>query len=274
MKVWYQPLGTMTQRGHHIITIGNFDGVHKGHMKMIETIIMRSKALNVSTVVVTFNPHPISVLAPERKPRLLMTLAQRLKAFDSAGIDATWIIPFDYNIAHLDSFEFLRNLHTALHPVELYVGNDFQFGKSRDGNLKILESWGSKVGCKVHGYALQSHGGECISSTRIRNNLKEGKIEEANNILGRSYALTGILTPGNYIGQYINCPMASLACEQEHLLCTGTYITEVHIPNYSLFIMGIAKVNADSSYIETYIPSFQGDLCECYAELRFLRCIQ
>ena len=104
--------------------------------------------------------------------------------------------------------------------------------------------------------------------------MKKGKIEEANSILGRSYALTGILTPGNYARQYINCPMVSLVCEQEHLLCTSTYITEVHILNCSSLIRGITKVNADSSYIETYLPNFQGDLCECYAELRFLRCIQ
>jgi len=275
MEVWRCTLETAPALGPCILTLGNFDGVHAGHRTLLELAAQRARSLGIPAVVVTFDPHPAMIIAPERRPKLLMTLAQRLAAFASAGMDLAWIIPFSRAFSELSPLAFLDGLHRALSPVELHVGRGFRFGKDRAGDLATLEAWGSQV-CAVQGHALQAPDGGYLSSTRIRQALDAGDVEQACDLLGHPYALTGIVVEGERRGRHLGFPTANLAWEQEQLPANGVYVTEVAGTHLAVPLRGLTNVGQKPTFqglkltVETHLPGFQGDLYGCQLEVRFL----
>ena len=276
MKVWRHTLDCAPCEGPCILTLGNFDGVHAGHRSVLELAGLRARARGVPAVVVTFDPHPAMIVAPERRPKLLMTLPQRLDAFAAAGMDLAWIIPFSRAFSELSPLAFLQILHQGLVPVELHVGRGFRFGKDRGGDLATLEAWGRETGCAIQGHALQAPDGGYLSSTRIRRALEAGEVEEASALLGHPYALTGVVVEGERRGRHLSFPTANLAWEQEQLPANGVYVTEVsgtHLPGP---LRGLTNVGMKPTFqgldltVETHLPGFQGDLYGCHLEVRFL----
>jgi riboflavin kinase/FMN adenylyltransferase len=230
----------------------------------------------VPAVVVTFDPHPTVVVAPERRPKLLMTLAQRLQAFEAAGMDLAWIIPFSRTFSELSPEDFLRGLHRALAPLELHVGCAFHFGKDRAGDLQVLERWGQETGCRICSHALRAPDGGHLSSTRIRAALDCGKVAEAAALLGHPYALTGIVVEGERRGRHLGFPTANLAWEQEQLPAYGVYVTEVVGAHFSTPMRGLTNVGEKPTFkgshvtVETFLPGFEGDLYGAHLTVRFL----
>jgi riboflavin kinase/FMN adenylyltransferase len=276
MKVWRHTLECAPREGSCILTLGNFDGVHAGHKTVLELAALRSRARGVPAVVVTFDPHPAMIVAPERRPKLLMTLPQRLDAFASAGMDLAWIIPFSRTFSELSPLAFLHGLQQVLTPMELHVGRGFRFGKDRAGDLATLENWGREIGCEVHGHALRAPDGGYLSSTRIRQALDAGDVEQAAALLGHPYALSGVVVEGERRGRHLSFPTANLAWEQEQLPGNGVYVTEVggaHLPGP---MRGLTNVGMKPTFqglnltVETHLPGFEGDLYGCHLEVSFL----
>jgi riboflavin kinase/FMN adenylyltransferase len=280
MKVLHGSLEGRPSEGPCVLTLGNFDGVHAAHRTVLELAAARAKELGVPAVVLTFDPHPAVIVAPERKPRLLMTLPQRLEAFRAAGMDLAWVIPFSRAFSELSPAAFLEDVNRVLRPRELHVGRQFRFGKDRAGDIGTLEQWGRECGCEIHHHALRAHDGGYLSSTRIRAALAEGDVEEAAELLGHPYALTGVVVEGERRGRHLGFPTANLAWEQEQLPAYGVYVTEVSGAHLPVPRRGMTNVGGKPTFggltvtVETHLPGFTGDLYGAHLQVRFLHRIR
>ncbi|WP_306598430.1 bifunctional riboflavin kinase/FAD synthetase [Geothrix sp. 21YS21S-2] len=280
MRIWNHTLEAAPPEGPCVVTLGNFDGVHAAHHAVLELAASRARELGLTAAVVTFDPHPSVIVAPERKPKLLMTLPQRLEAFRAAGMDLAWVIPFSRSFSELSPAQFLQGLQRALAPRELHVGRQFRFGKDRAGTIESLEEWGRAARCEIHFHALRAPDGGHLSSTRIRAALEAGDVEEAAALLGHPYALTGIVVEGERRGRQMGFPTANLAWEQDQLPANGVYVTEVsgaHLPEPR---RGLTNVGEKPTFegravtVETHLPGFQGDLYGAHLTVRFLHRIR
>ncbi len=276
MEVWHHDLETAPATGPFVVTLGTFDGVHAGHRELLQIAAGRAKALGQRAAVVTFDPHPTLVVAPLRKPKLLMTLEQRLAAFEAAGMDLAWVIPFSRAFSELSPEAFLDRLRQILSPVELHVGRAFCFGRDRSGTVETLEAWGATHGCEVRTLALRAPDGGRLSSTRIREALDVGDAEEAAALLGHPYALTGVVVEGDRRGRHLGFPTANLAWEQEQLPASGVYVTEVLLPHQGGTCLGLTNVGEKPTFegqrltVETHLPGFDSDLYGTRLSLRFI----
>jgi riboflavin kinase / FMN adenylyltransferase len=276
VEVWRHTLDAAPALGPHVVTLGTFDGVHAGHRSVLECAASRAKSLGLPAAVVTFDPHPLVVVSPHRKPRLLMTLGQRLQAFQSCGMDLAWIIPFSRPFSELAPESFLQGLARALAVAELHVGKAFQFGVNRSGDVDTLLAWGAKHDCRVHAHALRAADGHHLSSTRIRLALDKGDIEEAAILLGRPYSLTGVVVEGERRGRHLGFPTANLRWEQEQLPANGVYLTGVTCRLFEGVRPGLTNLGEKPTFqgktltVETHLPGFEGDLYGASLELSFL----
>jgi riboflavin kinase/FMN adenylyltransferase len=276
MEVWHHDLETAPAAGPFVVTLGTFDGVHAGHRELLQIAAGRAKALGQRAAVVTFDPHPTLVVAPQRKPKLLMTLEQRLAAFEAAGMDLAWVIPFSRAFSELSPEAFLDRLRQILAPVELHVGRAFCFGRDRSGTVETLEAWGATHGCEVRTLALRAPDGGRLSSTRIREALDVGDAEAAAALLGHPYTLTGVVVEGDRRGRHLGFPTANLAWEQEQLPASGVYVTEVLLPHQGGTRLGLTNVGEKPTFegqrltVETHLPGFDGDLYGTRLSLRFI----
>jgi riboflavin kinase/FMN adenylyltransferase len=276
MEVWHHPLELSPRIGPCVVTLGIFDGVHSGHRRVLELAAARARDQKVLPAVVTFDPHPAMLVAPERKPKLLMILPQRLADFESTGMELVWVIPFSRAFSELEPQMFLHELQRALSPVELHVGRAFRFGRDRAGNVKTLQAWWREAGCEIHAHALTASDGGRLSSTRIREALGKGDVEQADHLLGHPYVLTGIVVEGDRRGRHLGFPTANLAWEQEQLPASGVYVTEVTGSHIEGRRLGLTNVGAKPTFagvhltVETFLPGYDGDLYGAHLELGFL----
>jgi len=280
MEVWHHTLETAPASGPFVVTLGTFDGVHAGHRQLLRVASGRAGALGQRAAVVTFDPHPALVVAPQRKPKLLMTLDQRLAAFEAEAMDLAWVIPFSRAFSELSPEDFLNRLLQVLAPVEVHVGRAFCFGRDRSGTVETLEAWGRDYGCQIHTLALRAPDGGRLSSTRIREALDAGQAEEAAALLGHPYALTGVVVEGDRRGRHLGFPTANLAWEQEQLPAFGVYVTEAVLPHHGGSHLGMTNVGEKPTFdgqrltVETHLPNFDGDLYGARMEVRFLHRIR
>ena len=276
MEVWRYALEDAPASGPFLVTLGNFDGVHAGHRELLRQASQRARAAGFRAAVVTFDPHPTVVVAPERTPQRLMTLTQRLAAFETEGMDLAWVIPFSRRFSELEPDAFMEGLKRALSPVELHVGTAFRFGRGRSGSVETLQVWGAAHGCELHTLALRAADGGRLSSSRIREALGRGEVEAAAEWLGQPYALTGVVVEGDRRGRRLGFPTANLAWEQEQLPASGVYVTQVELPHQSRPHLGLTNVGLKPTFdgqrltVETHLPGYEGDLYGVRLTVRFL----
>lgn len=211
-----------------VVTIGNYDGIHRGQRAVIDRVTGRARALGLPAVLVTFEPHPLAVLAPDQAPATLLTREQKSRLLADAGIDLMAVIPFTSAFAATRAESFVRQFLSARLGVrELYVGRQFAFGRNREGNLPLLARLGGELGFAVFGLDEECAQNEPISSTRIRRALALGRVEEARDLLGRPYSLTGTIVEGDRLGRRLGWPTINLQPEGELLPLEGVYATRV-----------------------------------------------
>lgn len=180
-----------------VVTVGMFDGVHRGHALVFERVCEDAKALGARAAVVTFDPHPLEVLAPDKAPCVLATLDQRLKLFEAAGLDITVVLPFNKELAALSPAEFTKvMLVEDLNVKKILVGEDFRFGHGRAGDINTLRELGEQFGFEAEAIGLLGNGSQRISSTDIRRLIGDGRVEEAAGLLGHAFRLAGTVVPG------------------------------------------------------------------------------
>jgi riboflavin kinase/FMN adenylyltransferase len=213
---------------HGVLTIGNFDGLHVGHRSIMRTVIERARSVSGEAAVFTFEPHPRKLLYPDRAPRLLTTLDQKLELLDEIGVDLVIVEPFTRELATLPAERFVREVvFERLGPVEVYVGYDFRYGKDRGGSMRTLTELGPHLGFAVTIIPEVTVGSRDVNSTRIRELLGEGQVEEAAELLARPYRIRGAVVKGDRRGLAIGFPTINLAPENEILPARGVYAGHV-----------------------------------------------
>lgn len=210
------------------VTVGNFDGLHVGHRAIMAVVVERARALGGEAAVYTFEPHPRRVLRPEVAPRLLTTLEQKLELLECLEVDVAVVEPFDAEFARTSAERFVREiLHARLAPHEVYVGHDFHFGRDREGSMRTLTELGPDLGFAVTIIPEVKVRGRGVNSTRIRELLGEGRVEDATELLGRPYAVRGRVVVGDRRGRSLGFPTANLHPENEILPAVGVYAGRV-----------------------------------------------
>ena len=206
------------------MTVGNFDGVHMGHQAILAKVIERATALDCESVLYTFEPHPRRVLQPASDLRLLETFDQKMEVLESLGLDVVIAEPFDLEFARMAPDRFIEHcLHACLDPQEVYVGYDFHFGRDREGSMRLLTERGPHLGFSVTVIPEISVEGRDVNSTRIRELLSQGEVEEARDLLGRPFSARGVVSEGDQRGRTIGFPTANLSPETEILPSPGVY---------------------------------------------------
>src|SRR5579871_3006002 len=209
------------------LTVGTFDGLHLGHQKILQMVRERVRATGDRAAVITFDPHPMRVLHPERAPLLIQTLAQRLAGFEQTGMDAALVLKFDRALSLVSAEDFIeRILVRGLRVGAVLVGDNFRFGHRGAGDVRLLEERGKRDGFDVEIVPPVEIAGQMVSSTAIRGAVASGDVAGAIPLLGRLFSLTGEIHAGAGRGRTILFPTLNVAPEQELLPKLGVYTTE------------------------------------------------
>jgi riboflavin kinase/FMN adenylyltransferase len=222
-------LAAYERRPYPVLTIGNFDGLHRGHRALLAAVVEAARRAGGTAMALTFDPHPVAVLAPQAEIRLLLTPEQKLAGLRGAGIEETVILEFSRAFAALTPEAFVREiLGDGLGVRELFVGEHFAFGKGRAGRIEDLVRLGAAAGFVVHPMAPVRVDGEPVSSTRIRSLLQQGEVGAAARCLGRPYRLEGSVIAGERRGTDLGWPTANLALPTGRAVpADGVYATRV-----------------------------------------------
>lgn len=230
-------------RQPHALTIGNFDGVHRGHQYLFGRLRARAAEQAVRSLVLTFDPLPAEVLRPQEAPPRLCTLEERVALIGACHIDAVLVVQFDEEFARQTPEAFIEQLVRAAAPVELVVGDDFRFGRGRSGSVDTLRELGVHYGFDVTVVPRVDLDTEPISSTRIRELVSAGSIEIAAELLGRPYSLTGDVIEGHRRGQLLGYPTANLRLiDRLAVPADGIYVVQVSIDGSAELLPGMAYI--------------------------------
>lgn len=232
-----------------VATIGNFDGVHLGHRAIFRRVVARARQAQGTATVITFTPHPLKLLAPERAPLLINTYEERERLIAASCIDLLVCLPFTSTLAALPATTFVTDLLLGkLGLKHLIVGYDYAFGRDRQGNVPFLQECGARYGFTVEVLPPITHGQEVYSSTRIRQLLQEGKVEAAAALLGRHFTLEGEVIHGAGRGQNLGFPTANLRTAKEILPREGVYAVKVR--HGTALLDGVANIGKNPTFGE------------------------
>ena len=268
MHVIRDPFRTTDLPRGGVGTIGNFDGVHLGHRKILETVVRRAAEIGRPSFAITFEPHPMAVLRPDHAPRRVQTLHQKEEAIEAIGVEALLVIPFTRDFSLTEPEEFVRSLlRDRLGASELYLGAHFAFGRGKRGDLALLTRMGAECGFVASAVEEVFYEGEPVSSTRIRRALERGMILEANAMLGRSYELDGLVARGDRVGHQIGVPTINLEPENELAPAEGVYVTEIEIRSFGRRFASVTNIGRRptlyedyTTTIETFVLDFSSDV--------------
>jgi riboflavin kinase/FMN adenylyltransferase len=260
-----------------VLALGNFDGVHRGHRKILDRLQRVASERGATPVVMTFDPHPPRVVRPDKAPPLLMTKAQKLEAFADAGVHGAAIVRFTPELSRWDPEMFVRTvLVDWLHVAEVWVGANFLFGHDRSGNFSLLRTLGAQYGFKAEKIDPVRYKDFVVSSTRIRRLVAEGRVDEAGALLGHQYAIDGTVVRGDKRGRTLGFPTANLCTENELLPPHGVYATMTrvaHVVRASITNVG-TRPTVDASgrtSVETHIFDLDRDLYGASLRVSFIQ---
>lgn len=241
MKI-YQHINNFPKAKFAVVTVGTFDGLHLGHQKIIRRMVELAKENNGETILVTFDPHPrLVVNANSHEIKFINTQKRKFQLLNKLGIDKLIIIPFTKEFAKTSSEDFIKNyLIDKIGAKKLIVGYDHHFGRNREGNYQKLYQLGENYGFEVEEISAQYIENIAVSSTKIRNALMDGNVKLANQLLGYTYSITGIVVEGNKIGRTIGFPTANIEIEDKYKLIAagGVYACKVDIDGEEYTGMG------------------------------------
>lgn len=252
---------------HPVLALGNFDGVHRGHVKIIERVRRAAEERAASAIVMTFDPHPPRIVRPDKAPPVLMTLQQKLEALSKAGIQGVAIVRFTHELSRWDPETFVRAVLVEwIRVAEVWVGANFLFGRDRSGNFSILRSLGARYGFRAEKIDPVRYKDFVVSSTRIRRLISEGRVDEAGALLGHHYYVDGSVVPGQRRGRDLGFPTANICPDNELVPPQGVYATSTQIDGVfhpSVTNIGTRPTFADADtrvIVETHLLDFDAEL--------------
>lgn len=249
-----------------VLTIGNFDGVHRGHLALFEKVKQRAKAIGGQSTVMTFEPHPIKVVKPGNGPPLITPTNQKLELIWKSGIEALICLPFDLQFASISAHDFVKEILVSKIGIkEIVVGYDYTFGHNREGNIPLLKKMGDELGFTVHIVGPVQIGETLVSSTSIRRLIQEGRLPEAKKLLGRDYQIQGTVIRGQNRGaRLLGFPTANLEVTDELFPKSGVYAVTVVIDGR--IHHGVTNIGYNPTFgqnrlsVETHVLDFSEDL--------------
>ena len=262
---------------HPVLALGNFDGLHRGHLKIIERVRRGAAEHGGIPMAMTFDPHPPRVVRPDKAPPLLMTKEQRLEALDRAGIRAVAVVRFTHELSQWDPEMFVRAvLVDWLHVSEVWVGANFLFGHDRAGNFTSLKTLGQRFGFRAEKIDPVRYKEFVVSSTRIRRLVTEARMDEAAALLGHPYYLDGLVVEGKRRGRELGFPTANLETSNELIPPNGVYATTLEVSGIvhaAMTNIGVRPTFNDSTEttVETHVLGFEGDLYGRQVRLAFVQ---
>ena len=265
--LWRQP----------VLALGNFDGMHRGHLKIIERVRRGAEERGATAVAMTFDPHPSKIVRPDKAPPLLMTHQQKLEALARGGMHGVAIVRFTPELAQWDPETFVRSVLVEwLHVAEVWVGANFLFGHDRSGTFSLLRSLGARYGFRAEKIDPVRYKDFVVSSTRVRRLIAEGRVDEAGALLGHHYALDGTVVQGQKRGRELGFPTANLCAENELVPPAGVYATTASIDG--LAYPAITNIgtrptfeSGDVHIIETHVLDFDKDMYGSKLRLGFVQ---
>lgn len=266
MQIAHSLTGLGSAAGPSVVTIGNFDGVHRGHKEVIASVLTRARTLNARSVVITFDPHPTHLLRKDARTPLITPLPQKLELLAATGVDLTLVLPFDEKLRQLTAHQFAESvLCNALQTLEIHEGETFRFGHRAEADIEGLTRLGEELCFRVAAYQPILRRGAPISSSRVRRLIAAGDVRNARALLGRPFAVDSTPASGRGYGTRYAVPTVNLAPYFELLPAHGVYITTLRIgkgSNQRTF-RGVTNAGnrptfgADSYAVETHLFDFQ-----------------
>ena len=259
-----------------VLAIGNFDGVHLGHVALLQRLIALSSVCDAPSCVLTFEPHPREFFAPDSAPARLTTLREKLELLADHGVDQVVVCPFNQRLAALTAQDFIEQvLIDSLHARHIVVGDDFRFGKGRGGDFRQLQSAGEQMGFAVEAMSTVQLSGERVSSSAVRQALAEGKMERAASLLGRPYVIDGQVVHGEKIGRQLGFATANVRIKHDPLPMTGVFAVQVSgLGRESL--PGVANLGIRPTLggrrplLEVHLFDFDRDIYGAHISVRFV----
>jgi len=261
---------------HPVVTIGNFDGVHWAHQAIFTRVIERARDIDGTSMVITFEPHPIKVMSPEKAKPLITLMEQKKELVSKQGIDILLLIQFTLEFAAIPARYFVKDiLVDKIGIKEIVVGHDYAFGHNREGNIDLLTEMGQEFGFKVHQVGPVYVGKSLVSSTSIRNLIMEGNVSEARGLLGRNYQIRGKVIRGrNRGGPLLGYPTANLKVVDELIPKEGVYVVTVEL-NGKIY-QGLTNIGYNPTFkdkalsVETHIFDLSADIVGEKIKINFL----
>jgi riboflavin kinase/FMN adenylyltransferase len=253
MQVFRDPLASSDLPTGAVATIGNFDGVHLGHRKILAAVVEAARSEGRPAVAITFEPHPLKVLHPELAPKMIQTLPQKEEAIEGLGIDALLVVPFTRDFSLTEPEDFVRDfLRRRLAVAEIRLGSHFAFGRGKRGDLALLRAMGPGNGFTAEGVDEVAYEGAPISSTRIRQAIAAGDIRSANAMLGRPHAMDGVIARGDRMGRKIGYPTINLRPENELSPGDGVYFSRVYFKSFGREFDCVTNIGRRPTVYENY----------------------
>ncbi len=263
MLVLHDPLKQTDLPTGCVATIGNFDGIHVGHQAIIRGVVERARALGVSSALITFNPHPLSVVAPTRVPPQILTIAQKEELLSTTGLDALLVIPFTPEFSAWSAERFVSEfLVRALKIRELHIGSDFAFGAGRSGNLQSLQALGSENSFEVLGVEDVRVRGIRVSSSLAREAIIKGSLGVVSAALGRTYFVDGRVATGRKLGRRIGFPTVNLDPSNDLIPGSGVYITTSRFASFSRTFESVTNIGVKPTLYENYATTIESHILD------------
>ncbi|MCS5540573.1 MAG: riboflavin biosynthesis protein RibF [Roseibacillus sp.] len=263
------------QRPLHL-AMGVFDGVHLGHQAVIGTAVEGARGSGGVAGVLTLEPHPIQILAPGQAPRrILVSLEHKERLLASLGVTVLLVLRFDETMARQSAEEFGEHLFSVAALRQMVAGEDWKFGRERRGTIDLLRRLGEPHGVEVTAVPAVMLKGERVSSTRLRRALRDGNLQAASEMLGRSYTVMGTVVRGEQLGRKLGAPTANIMLGDEQLPPDGVYVVTATIGEGKETHRGVANlgmrptVNGERRLLEVHLLDFEGDLYEAGVEVCF-----
>ena len=230
MRVFRQLDDLPTGYGRTVVSVGNFDGVHRAHQAVLREVVRRARELGVRSTAVTFEPHPVRILRPDIAPKLITPLPRKLELLEGMGLDATLVLPFTRDLSLLTPRQFAQQVIAGrLQAIEVHEGSNFRFGHKAEGDVKRLTDYGRDFGFAVTVYPDLTVRGEMVSSTRVRALLRHGNVVRARHLLGWIFSLVATPGRGRGYGHKYTVPTINLSHYEELAPVDGVYITRTRI---------------------------------------------
>jgi len=268
VQVLRDPLGVDEPPRGSVLSIGNFDGVHVGHQAVLRHVVERARSEGTVAAAMTLDPHPVKVLRPKEAPSLLSTLAQRLQLIARTGIDTTLVLPFTHALSRMEASEFVRRvLVERLGIREVYIGKNFRFGADRQGDVDLLVRAGEELGFVAAGAPIVEVDGAVVSSSRVRQAVKLGRVGEAWRMLGRAVYGDGEVAVGRRLGRKLGFPTLNTEVDNDLAPGRGVYVTAVHIPSFGRTFPSVTNVGVRPTVYENSCTTIESHLLDFKADV-------